>query len=84
RDTEITFCTDLSDGGCALLTCGTYSGPPACIRTPNVACATASTNVVFCQGVACDGVCTPFIPCRFPIEPGFCLVPQTQSSLVLS
>ncbi|KAJ7087146.1 hypothetical protein C8R44DRAFT_590509, partial [Mycena epipterygia] len=62
--------------------CQEYNGPPACIRVINVACAIASANVIFCTGVACDGLCLPYSPCSLPTNGGFCVVPETQSILV--
>ncbi|KAJ7873466.1 hypothetical protein B0H14DRAFT_3860036 [Mycena olivaceomarginata] len=84
RDTTVTYCGTVSSSGCESNTCQTYTGAPTCLRTPNVACAIANSNVLFCRGVACDGDCTPFIPCRLQGLNGVCVVPQTQSILVLS
>lgn len=84
RDTTVTYFGTVLSSGCESNTCQTYTGAPTCLRTPNVVCAIATSNVLFCWGVACGGDCTPFIPYRLQGSNGVCVVSQMQSILVLS
>ncbi|KAJ7824104.1 hypothetical protein B0H14DRAFT_3088809 [Mycena olivaceomarginata] len=59
--------------------CTVYSGGATCLNAPNTNCLSATSNVAFCGGVQCQGICNQFNQCGTRMDDNFCFTPGTQS-----
>lgn len=83
QNTIVTFCSDRSQSVCGG-PCTVYNGGAACLSAPGTNCLSATNNVAFCSGNACNGPCNQLSSCGTRLDNGFCFTPNTNSIIVPS
>ena len=77
----VTYCNTRAQNVCGGI-CTVYNGGAKCLNAPGTNCLTASTNVAFCSGSACNQACNQLSTCGVRLDSGFCFTPGTNSIVV--